>query len=72
MQFAWLYGTEVSQRHADSVTGLLLTPDGNTVLSRSADGTLILWSAEGRNIRTFGKHAAGHLEGRSATFDGLE
>jgi WD40 repeat protein len=59
--------------HAKSVTSLAFSPDGQSVLSGAADGTIVLWHlASGRARRSFVGHGnmltslAFHRDGKTA------
>ena len=43
--------------HSGTVTSVDFSPDGNTILSGSADNTLKLWSLEGVCLQTFEGHS---------------
>lgn len=41
--------------HTGEVVGLSFSPDGQTVASASQDGSVLLWSLEGKTIKCFGE-----------------
>ncbi|QZZ22929.1 WD40 repeat domain-containing protein [Leptothermofonsia sichuanensis E412] len=46
-------------RHNSVVAGVSFSPDGKTIASASWDGTVKLWSREGRELHTLKGHTAG-------------
>ncbi|BAY22869.1 WD-40 repeat-containing protein [Calothrix sp. NIES-2100] len=44
--------------HSDSVTSVSFSPDGQAIASASGDGTIKLWSLEGKELKTLKGHSA--------------